>query len=873
MRCPIGMDCPETDRQRVIDGGMDNVSPTADLNACDREAIQFSGCIQPHGFLLELSADWVVIRASGNLADYLPIAAGAALGQAAETVLGAQATHDIRGQLQILVGGESVQRLFGVAIGPGAPAIDIAVHRSGNSLIIEGETSNPADAGMATAVQPMLMQLRGLRPLNRFCAQLARQVRVLSGYDRVMVYQFLPDGSGKVVAETRRAGLIAFKGLRYPATDIPKQARTLYERNTIRMIADVDAQVVPVMPQIDRAGAMLELSMSTLRAVSPVHLEYLRNMGVAASMSISILTGGKLWGLVACHHQTPRALSLRCRTTLEFMGQMVTAMVDAEVRAVEKQHQAAARALHTDIVAALSSEGATVDHVFPQLREMQTLLAADGLATYIEGHVRVSGATPTEAQVTSMIPFLEQVVPSRIYTTHALSAAYPVASEFADVASGLLVIPISRKPRDFVIFFRGELVQQVTWAGDPVKQIADIETGARFSPRNSFAAWQETVHQQSAYWSEPELAAAEALRGTLLETLLEVTDRSEKRRKLFNDQQDLLIAELNHRVRNILSLIVGLVGQCSVGAASVGELAVEISQRVRALARAHDQLTSGGWGARSIYTMIRIEASAYLGERADRVRITGPDLHVRPDAFTTLALVVHELITNSAKYGAFRGVSGSVNIQLKRDASNALVIAWAEHGGGPVVQPTRRGFGSTIIERAIPHELDGTASVDYAPDGFRAEFTIPQAYVFDAGLTETPLIEAIEPMVQEIARLSGKVLLVEDNLLIALETDDALRSLGADEVQIASTASAALAYLVTNRPDFGLLDYNLGREQSAPVADPAGGARHPVLVCDRLRRHLDDRCPFSGPSHVVQAVCCARHSHGIQRGVALWRHD
>ena len=388
-----------------------------------------------------------------------------------------------------------------------------------------------------------------------------------------------------------------YKGLRYPATDIPKQARALYERNPIRVIADIDAQVIPVMPQIDPAGAPLDLSMSILRAVSPVHLEYLRNMGVAASMSVSILSGGKLWGLIACHHQTPHGLSLRGRTTLEFLGQMVTAMLDAELRTKELEHQAAARALHTDTMATLSSESATVDDIFPQLRQMQALLGADGLATFVEGQVRLSGSTPTEGQVLEMISFLNRAVPSRIYTTHALSTVYPEAAAFADVASGLLAVPISRRPRDFVVFFRGELVQQVTWAGDPVKQAEAIETGARISPRKSFAAWRETVRQQSSYWSDAEIAAAESLRVTLLETLLQVTDRSEKQRKLSNDQQDLLIAELNHRVRNILNLIIGLVRQCSEGAASPAELAAEISQRVHALARAHDQLTSGGWGA------------------------------------------------------------------------------------------------------------------------------------------------------------------------------------------------------------------------------------------------------------------------------------
>ena len=160
-----------------------------------------------------------------------------------------------------------------------------------------------------------------------------------------------------------------------------------------------------------------------------------------------------------------------------------------------------------------------------------------------------------------------------------------------------------------------------------------------------------------------------------------------------------------------------------------------------------------------------------------------------------------------------------VDIQLRRDSANGLLIDWLENGGAPVVPPTRRGFGSTIIERAIPHELSGTASLDYALDGLRARFMIPEAYISEVGQNETQVTENIEPVAQDVARLSGKVLLVEDNLLIALETEDALRTLGAEDVQIASTTNAALSYLLDHRPDFALLDYNLGREQSAPVAD------------------------------------------------------
>ncbi len=171
-------------------------------------------------------------------------------------------------------------------------------------------------------------------------------MRALTGFDRVMVYRFDPDGSGEVIAESARSSLDPYLGLHYPASDIPKQARALYERNWLRIIADVDAAPVPVLPARDPHGRLLDLSMSSLRTVSPIHLEYLRNMGVAASLSVSILRGGKLWGLFACHHTEPRHLSLERRTGAELFGQMFSLILESREREAETAYEASSRALH-----------------------------------------------------------------------------------------------------------------------------------------------------------------------------------------------------------------------------------------------------------------------------------------------------------------------------------------------------------------------------------------------------------------------------------------------------------------------------------------------------------------------------------------------
>lgn len=799
----------------------DGFGATPDIDdACAREQIQFLGAIQPHGMLIECSNDWIVIRASANLADYLGTDAVAALGAPLADLVGPTIVHDLRGRLQLLGERDAAQHVFGAVIPSTGRSLDLAIHRTATGIVVEGEGSVDDDADVASTSQALLAQLRHLTSVAPLAALLVRQVRALTQFDRVMVYRFHDDDSGEVIAEAKAGALESFKGLRYPASDIPAQARALYLRNPIRLIADVASTDSPVLPPTDQAGRRIDLSMAGLRAVSPVHIEYLRNMGVAASMSISLVVGGKLWGLISCHHQQPRVLSMRRRAALDFYGQMVSSTLESIARAEQLDGQAQTRALHDKMLAQLHGETGTIDDLVPQFERIQDMLGADGFAVYVDGLLQQSGITPSAAQTTDLTRFFNRGQASRIYTTHALSAAYPPAADYAETVSGALVIPVSRSPRDYVIFFRQELPSSVVWAGEPKKHLDQTDGHVRISPRRSFAAWRETVRHQSAPWTNAERAIAEGVRVTLLELMLQLTDSAEKKRKASNDQQDLLIAELNHRVRNILNLIVGLVRQCSDSALSIEDFSTEVSARVHALARAHDQLTSSGWGARSIRHMIRVEAGAYLADKADRVTITGDEMGIQPDAFATVALVMHELITNSAKYGAFRDSHGGVDIHLTCDPDTGMVIDWRERGGAPVKTPTRRGFGSTIIERAIPHELGGSAMVEFDPAGLHARFELPARYLAECvhDADEIAAIDLMKPRGDE-ERLSGPVLLVEDNLLIALETENILYALGADSVHVASSVNAALAHLGAEQPTFAVLDYNLGREQSVPIAE------------------------------------------------------
>lgn len=274
--------------------------PPVDLTNCDREPIHILGTIQPIGFLVALDGHWNITRVSANVGEFFPgESAEALIGRPAEGIFGKAAIHGIRNRLAMLRGPDAVERIFGCTMFDGIDPFDVAVHMSGEEIVIEAEPGSAEHGDATGTVRSMIARLDQSADMTAFFNEGARQVRALSGFDRVMVYRFAPDASGEVIAESARSGIGSFLGLRYPATDIPAQARELYRRNLLRVITSVNAAPVPILSGPTKP---LDLSMSMLRAVSPIHLEYLRNMGVEASMSISIVVEGRLWGLFACHH-------------------------------------------------------------------------------------------------------------------------------------------------------------------------------------------------------------------------------------------------------------------------------------------------------------------------------------------------------------------------------------------------------------------------------------------------------------------------------------------------------------------------------------------------------------------------------------------
>ena len=791
------------------------------LANCDREPIHQLGKIQSFGALVAVNADWFVAHRSTNLEAIMGRGHQVDIGARLSSFIVPDAETRIRSAAAILSDPDHVERLFGIDLGGDGTLFDCAIHSSGPYTILEIEphTAGDVERQLATLRRIMSRLDRFDRP-ETLAAEAARQLRIVLGIDRVMVYRFRDDLSGEVIAEAKREDLESFLGLRYPQSDIPAQARALYVRNRFRIISDVQAEPVPIEPEFSLDGAPVDLSMSTLRAVSPIHIEYLHNMGVGASLSISIVIDGKLWGLFACHHYGPKLLPYSQRTAAELFSELFSLVMERVLGREVVHLQEEGRAVHDRLMRDIAA-GTPLTQSLPMIDPViERIIPHDGTSIFVDDIYDSRGSAPNEEEFRAIAPILNAGATSRLLATEALADRIPRAERFADRAVGALVIPISRSPRDYLVLWRKPLKQVVNWAGNPEKPVEYGPNGARLTPRKSFEAWQETVEGRAEPWTAAEQKIAEGLRVTLLEIILRLTDEAVQERAKAQQQQDLLIAELNHRVRNILNLIRGLVSQSKHETNDIEAFVDIVGGRITSLALAHDNITKSNWSYAPLRELIDSEARAYLsGQLSQRVEISGPDVQVSPEAYTVLALVLHEMITNSAKYGALSDSTGHVQVELERSENNDLKIYWREKGGPPVKPPKRRGFGSTIIERSIPFELNGEAKVDYRLGGIEAEFCVPSRFVeWKKDRRKSENEKGAVMALASSGSIPERVLLVEDSMIIALDTEDCLRELGVGEVSVAATVASALSILTKDTPDIAILDYNLGQESSEQVA-------------------------------------------------------
>jgi len=687
-----------------------------DLTLCDQEPITLLEQVQSFGFLLAVANDWSIVRASANLGEMLGLDPATVLGQRLDRTLGSEAVQKLRLSMASLTAVGN-QRIFGVDLRPGRGLFDLNLHLTGDVMVVEGEPAKGDPVEAVTMVRAMMARLARSATLGDFHHDAARQLRGLVGFDRVMIYRFGADGAGEVIADSTEPGVESFLGLHYPASDIPKQARALYLRNPFRIIADVAATPVGLLPALAATVAPLDLSAAITRSVSPVHLEYLRNMGVGASLSLSIVVGGQLWGLMACHHLSPKLPGFAQRTAAELFAAMYSMGLESRLHQANGLEEQRARELADRLMTAIAGDDALLMN--PQwLADMtRDMIASDGIAIVRASEVASAGATPGRAELLALSRMLDSASPSRVFDTDHLAGLHAPAAA-SGRAAGLLSIPISRTPRDYVMLFRRELKQSIRWGGDPTKPVENTPKGMRLSPRKSFAAFSETIRDRSLAFNERDRRIGEAVRVAMIEIVLRLTENNVEERRRAGERQELLIGELNHRVRNILSLIRSLVNNTQAADGGIETYVTSLNGRVQALARAHDRLTQRNLAPGPLRAVFEDEITAHSDIRG-RFEVEGDEVVLTAPAISTLSMVVHELVTNAIKYGAL-SVGGTVHVRATRLPGKGLRLHWRERGGPAVQAPTRRGFGSALIERMVPFDLEGSAELRFAVGGVEA---------------------------------------------------------------------------------------------------------------------------------------------------------
>jgi light-regulated signal transduction histidine kinase (bacteriophytochrome) len=787
------------------------------LHECASEPIHLLGRTQRFGVLLAFDRTQRIVAASGNTGDWCGQPPRALLGSHAETVLPARSVDAAFAHARLAAAAGAVRHLHHVAWPGRAEAVDVTVHAVGSLVVVEAEPSGTEPAGAAVAMQTCASELAAMRDTFELASSAASAVARVTGYDRVMVYRFSADGSGTVIAERCAPGQPAYLGLRYPAGDIPPQARALYLRNPIRVIADAGDPGVPVHTL---GHAPLDLSLAVLRSVSPIHLEYLRNMGTAASMSISLIVDGRLWGLIACHHRTPFRPALACRAMSELLGRLYSlALSQAERQPLENEIKKLLL-VPPGVDPLFDVESHPLAHQ-AACATIGRVMGLSGVVTHIDGRHGNWGLTPSEDQVDELLAALSAAEPEPVTALESLERLRPEFGHLAPRVSGMLALPLGVHGRDWVLLLRDEVLQHVRWAGNPDKAIARRPDG-RLTPRGSFAAWRASVRGHCEPWTLAEVELAKVLRTRLLELH---GGRQEQRAiestRQAAHQQALLVRELNHRVRNMLGLIKGLVQQTSLSAVSIEDLTKRLHDRVHSLSRAYSQIEKANWQPTPLAALLQDEVGAF-GEPG-QVSLEGSAVLVESQAYLSFAMVIHELATNARKHGALSTPQGRITVRWQISDGGALEIDWQESGGPPVARPKRHGFGTRVIRQGLQHQLRGHATLDFEPAGLRARLWTMRGFVpagvpraSSSALPADPS-RAADGVAGKVGEL-GVVLVVEDDLVIALLAEAMLQQMGCRLVLTAGTVEDALQLLAKQSVDMALLDINLGPQSSERVA-------------------------------------------------------
>ncbi|TFZ07738.1 ATP-binding protein [Ramlibacter humi] len=645
------------------------------LDNCDREPIHVPGHVQPHGALLAFGGDgmlhWASQDAGGLLQAMLP-----SLGQKlAEGHFDADGVA--RGAIEAVLsrGSARVGMVDRHEVAFGSRTFDLLVHHNGHAAVAEfeirsgdGAAERTGFAGLAYTSMARLRQQRSIRDLLDTAVV---ELRAIAGFDRVMAYRFRHDASGDVVAEACREDLEPFLHRRYPASDIPAQARRLYVLNTVRQIADVGARPVPLVADVP---STLDMSWCSLRSVSPIHIEYLTNMGVAASMSVSIVIGGHLWGMLACHHMSPKVVPYAMRTAADVLAQLLASSVQTLLSAEHSRQLALGSELRVRLIEKVTHADATMAGITPFAQELCALFHAEALVASEGTETFVHGGVPAEAAGELVRWLRGHSLPRGMLCVSSRAELPPELAESLWPYCGLMALRMEEEGSGWLVLLRKEQVETIEWGGRPEKQYVPGPNGPRLTPRGSFDVWRETVRGITLPWTDTEKELGSSLRGELLRATV-------ARQAQMARARDQMFAVLGHDLRNPLQTIAMASQMLQRGAdgAKIGQrISRSSSQMARLITDVLDvsRLQAGiGLGVQPE----PVDVAAVLREIAQDSRIAHPSVEVALDApFSFVvpadAARLEQLLDNLLGNARQHGEPGHpVRVALRREGSDAVV--------------------------------------------------------------------------------------------------------------------------------------------------------------------------------------------------------
>jgi len=686
-----------------------------DLSACEREPIHIPGSIQPHGILLSIDESGRIVAASDNAAQKW----GPVVGQSIAELIGEDT-------LSRAVAAENANASYAGQIEHGSEAFDVFAHRTHQGRIIELEAVSHKRPSAVEALEQMVSTSRRMSETADLTAAsqvAAEAVRGVTGYDRVMIYRFLDDGSGQVIAEARSADIAPLLNHRYPASDIPRQARALYLANPIRVIPDVGYTPVALRSE----GEPVDLSGALFRSVSPVHIEYLKNMGVGASASVSIVQDGQLWGLIACHHMSARPIGHERRE----MARQIALSLEAAIHRLEEEltQREALRLTRKreELLPKVAAEENLREGLVRNIGELLNLVPAHGLALVLDGEIATAGTTPPDAAIAELGEWVMGLAAPAIYATDRLSREYKPAEALTAHASGLLALIVSRKPAIAALWFRAEQVETVNWAGNPHEPLDPDAPAGKLCPRSSFELWVEQVRARSTPWRTNEQDAVRRLGERLNEVgrikalarmnryLGETLDAKESALA----EKDLLMREVHHRVQNNLQLVTSML--------RLQEREIEDAGARRQLELARDRVQSISILHRRLWRSDDVElvdvdkflselaedmANAWGSKWREHLSVEIAPIKIAGQTALLLGVIVTELLTNAFKH-AYGGEPGPIAVSGRKRGRSGLAISVADNGVGTDGCQRPGSFGSQLVRRLVEQvsgELDFAAN-------------------------------------------------------------------------------------------------------------------------------------------------------------------